>query len=51
MLSLVRPYGLSKEKQADAEYRDEGSKDCAPCYLLMEDPVGGQKDDDGRHRH
>ena len=29
---------LSKEKQADADDGDDGSKDCTPSYLLMEKP-------------
>ena len=42
---------LSKEEQADTDDGDHGSKRGSPSDLLMEKPVGRQKDDNGRHCH
>ena len=42
---------LSKEEQTDANDGDDGSKNSAPSDFLVEKPIRGQKDDNGRHCH
>ena len=40
-----------QKKQANTNDGDERTNDGLPRNLLMEKPIGGQNDDDGRHGH
>ena len=43
--------GLGKEEEGDTDDGDDGTEDCSEGDALVEQPVGGQQNDDGRHGH